>query len=387
MKRVKAYIRGAYGPGNLGDDVLMVATLGVIKSRFSSSEIAIGVDHPIQASAFDPEVQWLPLKSPFSAELVVLGGGGQFFSFAGRAALNSTSLLCRLGQSVRAQSSILAGLMRLIMKARGAVDGLYFADNIGTFCIGLGPFQVDGKGKSRAERFLALASYVSVRDQTSADHCKELSGVRAEVFSDPSLLPELWYGSCPAPLKLADVEGGYHSFVLRDWPLDDAGAAAIGAMVTAARDLRNQGRKVRMVSLYRERDAHLIAEHADFEWLIWEPSTMTIREFMDRFCNESCVIVSARAHGVWLPAALGVPSIAIRIENKLEEVHNMLPNGTLLVRQPGPRAICDCIDEFHVGRLALEEGVAADVGENSEKVKRGVASLLAWVDSTGVRSR
>lgn len=72
MKRVKAYIRGAYGPGNLGDDVLMVATLGVIKSRFSSSEIAIGVDHPIQASAFDPEVQWLPLKSPFSAELVVL---------------------------------------------------------------------------------------------------------------------------------------------------------------------------------------------------------------------------------------------------------------------------------------------------------------------------
>lgn len=385
MKRLKAYVRGAYGPGNLGDDVLMVATLNVLKMRFKPQDIGIGVDHPLAAAVFEPLAKWMPIKEPFRSDLVVLGGGGQFFSFRAPANIRPSRLQA-LRSSIAAQSSLLDTAMRLAFKATGAIDGLYFAKHVGTFCIGLGPFQVEGKGKQRATHFLRKAEYLSVRDATSAGYCADLGGKTAEVFSDPSLLPELWYGELTEPLRLADRSSGYYSFVLREWALDQSGMQMIDAMLTAAAKLRDSGEKVRLVSLYRERDASLIANNQGYEWLVWDPGTDTIASFMQRLCTESAVIVSARAHGVWLPAALGVPSVAIRIENKLEEVHRMLGQGTLLVKEPNADSVLSAIEQFFDKRDALAAGVLDDVRGASDKVRESVKSILTWIDSTGTAS-
>lgn len=75
MNVSKVYIREAYGPGNLGDDVLMLCVINILKKRFKESDIAVGVDHPQIARNFNPRIKWLHIKEPVKADLVVLGGG------------------------------------------------------------------------------------------------------------------------------------------------------------------------------------------------------------------------------------------------------------------------------------------------------------------------
>ncbi|MFD2883351.1 hypothetical protein ACFS4T_13000 [Pseudomonas lini] len=93
----------------------------------------------------------------------------------------------------------------------------------------------------------------------------------------------------------------------------------IAAMVQAAHEMSKRGEKVRLVSLYKERDQHLIDKHHTFEWLCWDAAVDTPETFMAKLIVESDVIISARAHGVLLPASLGYPTIAVEIENKLKK--------------------------------------------------------------------
>jgi len=45
-KPLKAYIRGAYGPGNLGDDVLLEVCINILRRHFKEENISVGVKHP-----------------------------------------------------------------------------------------------------------------------------------------------------------------------------------------------------------------------------------------------------------------------------------------------------------------------------------------------------
>ena len=51
-------------------------------------------------------------------------------------------------------------------------------------------------------------------------------------------------------------------------------------MIEVARQLRDKGEVVRLVSLYAERDQHLIKSNSDFVWLTWSPLSHTISEFL-----------------------------------------------------------------------------------------------------------
>ena len=82
MTNIKCYLRGAYGPGNLGDDILMICAYKSLRKIYSADEIFIGVDSVELGRHLIPEAKLMHIKKPFSAKLVVLGGGGQFFSFA-----------------------------------------------------------------------------------------------------------------------------------------------------------------------------------------------------------------------------------------------------------------------------------------------------------------
>ena len=44
MKKT-VYLRGAYGPGNLGDDVLLLCMINILKNKFCENDIFVGVEN------------------------------------------------------------------------------------------------------------------------------------------------------------------------------------------------------------------------------------------------------------------------------------------------------------------------------------------------------
>lgn len=379
MRKNKVYIRGAYAPGNIGDDVLMICVINIVKKSVEGHEISVGVEHPELAKKFDPQVDWVHIKSPISADIVVFGGGGQFFSFNPPECIDDntfTNKVKRITNSIKAQKNLISLIERVIISKLGAIDKIFFYNKMAAFCIGLGPFDNKGKGYNRAKDIINKCSYISVRDDKSKELCNELGYKNAKQFTDPSLLPELWFNSNYKPVYSDD---GYISIILRDWPHDSAGQNCIKKMVQFADELISRGEKVRLVSLYKDREENLIKTHGNYTWLIWDPNFDSIEEFMRKLIGDSEVIISARAHGVLLPASLGVPSIAVEIENKLRKVHQMIPKGSLLIEEHTSEEFNTKLQDFRLRKIELTNGLAYDLTENVINVKGAVTDFTSWL--------
>lgn len=382
MKKVKCYIRGAYGPGNIGDDILMISTYRSLRRVFDTDQIYIGVDNPALAKELLPEAEFLHIKKPFSAEIVVLGGGGQFFSFK-PPAMQPENLLSKIVAKIKRQSNLFDTLTRLWIKARGAYDNLYFAESIGAYCIGLGPFESDGKNLERTKKILPNLDYISVRESTSAAFYRDfVNGKQARVYTDPSFNRELWLDR--KERRDSDAlrdEEKYVSFIVRDWPHSEKGQAFLTAMFDAAAALKKKGHRVRIICLYQERDEHLVARAPEFEWLFWKIDGTSPSAFMSEVCASSKVIISARAHGVMLAAALDMPTIAVEIEPKLNEIHKMLPTGTRLVSDPTADAILSEVESFPQRYPELKRNIIKEYRSLEILSQEAEQDLISWVKS------
>jgi polysaccharide pyruvyl transferase WcaK-like protein len=387
LLKCKAYIRGAYGPGNIGDDVLMLSVIKLLEMRYDARDIYVGVEHPKEARALHPAVNWIHIKKPVQAELVVLGGGGQFFSFVppSEGKRNFKSSLVGGLKKFRRQSGLVDTMLRMYVGKRGGVDRIYLHKRLAAFCIGLGPFDGGGYGEWRAKEFLRRCDYISVRDQVSSRYCEEYGRSNVSTFIDPTLLRALWVedGTTARVGDVQSSENKYLTFVLRDWPHDARGQLVTQAIVSCAERFRREGRKVRFCAVYKSRDAHLIEKYSDFPWVVWDPCEgISPAEFVRRLILSSSSIISSRAHGVLLPAVLGEPTLAVAIEEKLKQVHKMLPKGTLLVDEASPDAIYEKVLELEVNKEALRSVLIDEVLDGSKIVENAVKDFLAWLDKS-----
>jgi hypothetical protein len=76
------YIRGAYGPSNLGDDILLTVMVKMMRKVFPQARILTSADRPHLALRFLPEGNYVSLSKTVVTQLAILGGGGQLFDFS-----------------------------------------------------------------------------------------------------------------------------------------------------------------------------------------------------------------------------------------------------------------------------------------------------------------
>lgn len=376
MKKNKVYIRGAYAPGNIGDDVLMLSIINIIKETVPEEKISVGVEHPELARNYNPNIDWIHIKKPILADVVVFGGGGQFFSFNPPSNIKN-SIFTKISRSVKAQENFVTGIERVIVSFFGAIDKIYLPKKLAAFCIGLGPFDNQSKGYQRAIEIINKCDYISVRDDKSLEYCKMLGYTGAEEYSDPTLLSEIWYPK--EVVRPCYSDNGYISIVLRDWPHDKNGQDFIDILINYAKVLSSRGEKVRFVSVYKERELELIKSNDNIEWLVWDAETYSIVEFMDEFISNSEVIISSRAHGVLLPASLGVPTIAVAIENKLFKVHDMIAEGNILVKEASIEALDNALSAFRADKEQLCANIKEEILKNKLKVTNAIYSFTSWL--------
>jgi len=378
LKRTKVYLRGAYGPGNLGDDVLLLCMLKILKKMFKANEIAVSVNNIKVAKLFDKEVKWIPINSPVFSDIAILGGGGQFFSFKGpkyikhqkKGALNF--LIKKFKEGYTIVDLILGFSLRKIYGIG------YKSKKLATFCIGVGPFENGYDSEyNRALKVFKKADFISVRDLKSKMQVTAMCDKTPSQFVDITLNRELWYDGKQDFLKQKSINNKpVIGIVIRDWRLNDSGFQIINELLEFER--HNPNYDCVYISFNKKYDKKIINKLDGRRVLIWDPEIYTVNKFIRKLklCD---VVVSSRAHGVLLPTMAYIPTIAVEIEPKLKAVHQMMPLSTKLIQADNLHKLNEMIELCLGYNQDFIKRVDDDLMRNSLIAKDSIVKLEKWL--------
>ena len=93
---------------------------------------------------------------------------------------------------------------------------------------------------------------------------------------------------------------------------------------------------------------------------IWDPQQIKIENYLSEL-SECSIMVTSRAHGAIVSACLGIPSVCLAIEPKLEKVHKMLKNSSRLIEPSDPNRIMAAIDEISTNQKTFQKAAALEV--------------------------
>ncbi|ACR80324.1 MULTISPECIES: polysaccharide pyruvyl transferase family protein [Kosmotoga] len=384
MKKNKPVIllEGKYGPGNLGDDILMIVSSKVLLECCRDCEIVIELSKPEIVKNWLSGVTLLNhfelKKAPV---LKVLGGGGQFYSFPLSWNIEKTKKGLGVRKLVHGRKVLSALKNRL-----GKIRKHWLTKSVDTaiFCVGVGPFVENSPQQEEARNMLMKSSYVSVRDSNSFAICKAWGIRNVKQFTDPAFLYEFWRdANIPAnEIKFSNIERSI-AFIPRYWPHDEIGQSYLKPMLKVAKKLNTQNIKsiFYFFSKYYDREIIEFVDNQGFNVKVWDPETnQKPARFVEQIAEQNMLVVSARAHGVILPAIFGIPGIAVEIEPKLVNVHRMLPRGTKLWQKPfNPDSLLKMIQEMLENNDEFRRLVNEDVSYNHNIALEAKADIQRFI--------
>lgn len=372
-KPLKAYIRGAYGPGNLGDDVLLEVCINILRQHFKEECISIGVKHPKDVGYLAKyKCNYVPISTPINTDFLFFGGGGQFFEFNGRK--NKKSFVKKYlevkKQGLSHFEILKISLSRMLKQNRS----LY--QRSAAICLGLGPFETASPAQIKQSILPFLnCDFRSVRDVVSLGMLEQLSQTSA-LYTDPTFLISHWHTAEPLPPRQND---GSIGVILRDWKLNQHGESVLRNTIEAAKILASRGHAVKFISLYEEHDRAIIEKNPQFEWIVWNPEIDTPGTFISKLQREFDILVSTRAHGVMLPAQVGLPSVAVGIEPKLRNIHDMLPQGTLFSEGLSAEDIIEKTLSGLARQYELSQLLLTDVKKQTAVANHFLKDINSWI--------
>ena len=289
---------GYYGWGNFGDDLLASYVLNLVCRTIPPDRVLVRGPEGNYLERWFPGIRCKPGREIFHSashgvRKVVFGGGGQFFAFPPATFKNLWGLKCKA-----------YGRWRMIGWLRWRQLSAY------AFCVGVGPLEGAG-ARWMTRKFLGRCEHISVRDAVSKEL---LSGIRdVQVAADPSI----GLAATLSPISQRDPKTV--GIVVRHWSRGPSIAELIVSLQSAAQSLRKLGWTIQFISFHSEYDGEVT------HWLrnkgenvrVWRPQSETILEFC-QYLSDFQVLITMRAHGVFVGSLLGAVPVAVRIEPKLE---------------------------------------------------------------------
>lgn len=316
---------GAYGVGNLGDDALLVSVLKTIRQVVPDTDICVTIIRPTSyLGRCYPNIRFIPLQSGhrICGKVLVYGGGTQFYSFR-------DSTPTKVGRILRASRYLIHPLKLWRRLHHCTYD---FEHAIGV-SIGIGPFVQGSFPQKQAERKLKSCNWISVRDTVSAQYCRNLGIDNVHQYSDLCFARTLWDEIPTREPRTGEMRRA--GVVVRDWPHTREGQSYFGKVKEGVRKLRREEIEIRYISFAPQADSQTLSDlnSSAEDILQWDPTQKTLREFIEELASFD-LLISARAHGIIMGAALGIPSIAIEVEPKLRLICDKLTSGTRIWSPP-----------------------------------------------------
>lgn len=295
------WIYGYYGEGNFGDDLLATYLLTEVCRVVPPQRIAVSAPEGSYLERWFPGAVGVAVprffsKPPSLPTKLVFGGGGQFHAFPpatlkNKLGLSNFSTICArptIGWSRQ-------GLMRMY-----------------AFCLGIGPLVGFG-ARLIASRILASCEHTSVRDTASIELLSKLGIKKVRLVTDPSI----WLANTLTPVPRRELAA--LGIVVRQWPFSGHTHSLIASLQSAAEIIRGRGIDVQFISFQPDYDLHIMRELQKMgeEVRAWIPEQVSIVSFCE-YLSRFQVLVTMRAHGVYVASMLGIVPVAILIEPKLK---------------------------------------------------------------------
>lgn len=353
-KKCDYYIRGAYGPGNLGDDVLMLTMIKILEKK--NKKIIVSVNNIQTAKKMISNVDFVDFDTLIDSKITFLGGGGQFFSFPQK---NKFQKIFTIIKNAKKSNNFIKKIIFKIFK----IPKFSYEHLVG-IGLGIGPFENDENNiiYNHTKRTLNKSIFLSVRDNESLSLLKEMNINQSRMDTDLSFFSEAWIDENTLDNKNENTKKNKISLIIRAWPFEGKGKDIENSFEKTIAFLKSKNYKVQLVSLYKEKDISVINKYNKEEWLIWNPNDYSIKDFFNKLKQTTDIVISVRAHGVLLSSIVGIPSISIIIEPKLKNIAELLPNSV---------SVLDNLDD-----LALLEKTLISINKDPlilEKLKNDVA--------------
>ena len=373
----KIILKGYYGKGNLGDDVLMLVTFRLAKSIFPESEILICSDsiHAAYISNIVGDVKIIKSNEQLEADFVIHGGGGVYFDFKkGNLIFRTLNLFIRI-VSYRVYRKFYFGVQRW-RNNRGIIAKI----RIG-LGIGIGTYTPSSRKFYADILSLSDYDYLIVRDRGSLTQLKKFNfHFPVSIATDLAFLYKLWN---PQNIQRQRSAGKCIGFILRDWPLDHHDHLKI--LHEVAIRLEAQSYQVTIFSLDQFEDVYFQSLFSRFKLIAWDPFKITLNDFLNEF-SKMDLVVSSRAHGCILPGCLGIPAVCLGIEPKLEKISEMLKTSATYIPQPFEKesilnTIITTFENLEQKRLAVK----VDAYENRKLMDKSIDHLRQFIRQGKIR--
>lgn len=364
----KIVLKGFYGFGNLGDDILMITTARLVEGIFPQAKIFVCSDARNPGyikKLLGTSAEIITSDTSLSADWIIHGGGGVFFDFQHGTA--KYSWLNRAIQTIGYSSyRKFHRIYRQLRRVR-EINSIFRAGlgiGVGTYTSSSRKFYVD---------ILTLADFdfLMVRDSESLDRVKRFNfKYPVHLASDLAFLHEHWTTDATAHVQATGTRK-IIGIILRDWIYDNH--AHLEKMFDVAIQLSGEGKQLKFFSFDKNSDRTFIEKFSTlFSVQVWEPDRCDLSDYLREIaaCN---VVVSSRAHGAIISACLGIPVLCLVIEPKLGQIAAMLAKSSLFITPESPEVILASIGELIKNEQVLREYTKLDVRHNREVMMEGLA--------------
>jgi len=320
--QTQVVVIGAYGSGNLGDDVLLEIVLDVVARHVDPKDVTVlcKPSEYLQQASLGVNLVSKAAAYHIDAQVCLYGGGTQFFQFK-----NQRSWRGRIEIVLRQPQYIVKRLLRLIRQECNAAATAMIG-------IGLGPFETDVGITNRLDSMFMHCDLCYVRDEWSRAFCEEKN------YPNVYLGADLAFTSTFQRRLREDAGGagnlaGNVAFIVRDWPYAPRGENYLEQVFCAAKQLSAEGQTLDFV-LFSKDPKFDRARFSKFGRVIqWNPSLQSSTAFISSLSTYQ-TIVSARFHGAVFGYLLHRPIIGICIDPKIELFFKSIGLDSLCWRPP-----------------------------------------------------
>ncbi|MDC8105127.1 polysaccharide pyruvyl transferase family protein [Chryseobacterium sp. PTM-20240506] len=315
-RKIDILIKGAYGDANVGDDLLLEMTLDLLShvNRNIDAKIVCKKEKYIKQQFSNAKFLSLAASRFESADVYILGGGTQFFSFEKSQRDISLSSRYQLYFNLLLKEPSLL-ISFLTSKGKKKKD-IKLKLALG---IGLGPFGTE-KDEVNVKNDLALYDKIYCRDSISLQYLEKWD-LKNRQFGADLCLTDLFKNKYPLNHEATKEDRLKLGVVLRDWPHNNTGELINSKIFNWLPEQKDFERNLFMFS--ESKDDVLIQQvkkRSDLgirNLIIWHPLKYKFVEFYV-YLNECDILITSRYHAAIFALNLGIPTICLGIDPKLK---------------------------------------------------------------------